>query len=324
MDNDRLYTFVELASDYSKNANIIWNKMYISVKFNGMRCVWDGGISLGCKMQTIPYCNYEPYMEDKISSGLWTRNGKPIYAPDSFIKHLPTGYILDGELIGVGGYMKFEDIISICRNEDRNSDSWGKIEYNVFDVIPRNMFLRPRVIMDREKHWSIRDHKYVGLSDKGPLGCTLYQHRYELLTSLEIGQNYWKVIHQNIIHYSKYTTILEFLERAICNGYEGIMLRNPNSLWLDIRSNNLCKLKPSYDDEGVVVKTQPGTNRLKGKIGALILQTKYGLVKIGTGLTDVQRSISPSEWKGKTVKYYYKELTKKGVPRHPSFGSIIS
>lgn len=319
-----LNTYVELASDFIvKSGMKMEREYYVSNKLNGMRAVWDGGISRGRPVSEIPWCNLKPYMKGKTATGLWTRNGKPIYACSKWLNQLPKDTILDGELWNE--FVPFEDIISICREEDRNSIRWEKIEYHVFDNLPVDGFFREREIIDREDHWWVKECPFYQSEYHKWDGPKLYDTFSDRL--LQLGRltpnHIFKIVTQDILLNPTLTQILEYCEEANNFGYEGIMLRKYYSTWNDVRSTDLLRVKPTYDDEGIVIKVDLGQGRLTGMIGALVLQTKFGLVKVGTGLTDEQRALGGKFWLGRKVKYLYKDITKKGVPRHPSFGKLL-
>ena len=53
-------------------------------------------------------------------------------------------------------------------------------------------------------------------------------------------------------------------------GGEGLMLRQPKSLYAVGRSNTLLKVKTFHDAEATVIGHAPGTGKHKGRLGALI------------------------------------------------------
>ncbi|HMA79100.1 MAG TPA: hypothetical protein VKP88_08340, partial [Candidatus Paceibacterota bacterium] len=75
-----------------------------SEKLDGMRALWDGGVSRGDATENVPWASVtNPKTGEKkakikpIATGLWSRYGSPINAPDWFLDQLPT-VPLDGEL----------------------------------------------------------------------------------------------------------------------------------------------------------------------------------------------------------------------------------
>src|SRR5205809_6855024 len=73
---------------------------YCSQKLDGVRAMWDGGVSRGLLASEVPWANVEKdyrYIEENRATGLWSRLGKVIHAPDWFLDQLPL-YPMDGEL----------------------------------------------------------------------------------------------------------------------------------------------------------------------------------------------------------------------------------
>lgn len=143
-------------------------------------------------------------------------------------------------------------------------------------------------------------------------------------------------------------TVLEVLERYLNKGYEGLMMRYPESPYKFGRSTDkegyLLKLKKFFDDEGFLVEViekminnnPKETNELgyakrsskkenlepSGTAGAMILKWKGVDIKcgFGPGITDaIKKSwwINREEIKGSQMKFTYQELTKTGAPRFP-------
>jgi DNA ligase 1 len=84
------------------------------------------------------------------------------------------------------------------------------------------------------------------------------------------------------------------------------------------RSDVLLKLKPLLDTEATVIRQLPGKGKYVGKMGALELKTKDGLVfRLGTGFSDAVRENPPPI--GSLVTYTYREITPTGKPRFASF-----
>lgn len=137
-----------------------------------------------------------------------------------------------------------------------------------------------------------------------------------------------------------------FLNKYVTEGYEGAMLRDPDSLYKQgrhtLKSQALLKLKKFYDDEAVVIgfeeklhnenvqeKDERGYAKRSQKkegmvpantLGALIVKWKDVEFKIGSGYTDIQRKEiwdSREKLLGKLVTFKYQELSKYNVPRFP-------
>jgi DNA ligase-1 len=212
---------------------------------------------------------------------LISRLGNTFHAPDWFIAGLPA-HPLDGEL-----FMErksFQKTIAIVRRQDK-SDHWKKIRFLVFDVPAHGGEFEAR----HEAMAALAKHGYA----------TPHPH----------------TLCKGLAH------LKEELARVEALGGEGLMLRQPKSLYVAGRSATLLKVKSFKDDEAVVIAHQPGTGRHKGRLGALLVRLANGTeFSIGTGFSDKQRETPPPV--GATVTFRYQELSDGGVPRFPSFDSI--
>jgi DNA ligase-1 len=212
---------------------------------------------------------------------LLSRNGNKYYAPDWFTCTLPNEP-LDGELWIAR--KSFQLTSSIVRRQDGSGD-WKKVTYRVFDV--------PKQTSPFEER-----QKYL----------------HELLHD---GCKYIRILNQNkckgIEHLKEELAMVESL------GGEGLMARQPGSLYEIGRSHTLLKIKNFKDSECIVLDYEKGRGRHAGRMGALICRDiKTGVeFKIGTGFTDASRNHPPLV--GSIITYRFQELTDGGKPRFPSF-----
>lgn len=101
-------------------------------------------------------------------------------------------------------------------------------------------------------------------------------------------------------------------------GGEGIMLRQPGSLYERKRSGTLLKVKTFQDEEALVIGHEEGKGKYAGMFGALKVKMGNGKeFKIGSGFTDLERQNPPAI--GSKVTYKYQELTNDGIPRFPVY-----
>jgi DNA ligase-1 len=92
----------------------------------------------------------------------------------------------------------------------------------------------------------------------------------------------------------------QFNKDAIEQGFEGIMIKDPNAVYECKRSTSWLKQKPFIEVSLTVVGIEEGTGRNEGKLGALICEGeddgKKIVVNVGSGFTDDQRA---DYWTGK-------------------------
>src|SRR3954469_15820234 len=107
--------FLLLAQDFDPEKHHAANH-FISIKLDGQRALWDGGVSRGILKEKIPWANInkdQRYKEPPVATGLWSRYGNVIHAPGWFLDKLPKGIILDGELyLGRGRFQECRSTVS--------------------------------------------------------------------------------------------------------------------------------------------------------------------------------------------------------------------
>jgi DNA ligase-1 len=103
--------------------------------------------------------------------------------------------------------------------------------------------------------------------------------------------------------------LFEELERVNKIEGEGLMLRDPASVYENRRSKSLLKVKTFHDDEAVVLGYKPGTGRCQGMVGALKCRNTHGVeFEVGSGLNDDMRRKPPKI--GSKITYKYQEFNK--------------
>ena len=211
-----------------------------------------------------------------------SRLGNEFHAPQWFKDQLPKDVVLDGELFAGRGM--FQKTVSAVRKLVPSDEEWQDIRFVVFDAPNSSGTFEERIAALR-----------VLLPYNTDAPCYV------------LGQQICK----NADH------LRLFLEITEKGGGEGVMLREPGSLYEEGRSTTLLKVKTFFDDEAVVLKHVPGRGKHKGRLGALRVKWQGVEFKVGTGFSDDQRRNPPSI--GSSVTFRYQELSKDGVPRFPSF-----
>ncbi len=98
----------------------------------------------------------------------------------------------------------------------------------------------------------------------------------------------------------------------ISEGGEGAIIKKLDSVWKEGTSKDLVKIKAVLDADLICVGVDEGSGKYKNKIGALILETLCGRlsVKVGTGLSDVDREKPFEYYIGKVIEIQYNEFIK--------------
>ena len=210
------------------------------------------------------------------------RSGREVPAPAWFISKLPTTP-LDGELWLAR--RKFDELSGIVRKTTPVDEEWKRITYTVFEL--------PDVAGTFEQRY-VKIREITAMVD-WPLLRAVEQTR--VANRAELKRRF---------------------DAIVKAGAEGLMLHLADAPYVTGRSDVLLKLKPLLDTEAVVVRHLPGKGKHAGKLGALEVKTKDGIVfRLGTGFSDAVRANPPPV--GSLVTYTYREITPSGKPRFASF-----
>ncbi len=257
-----------LLTEYDATQNL--DGWVMSEKLDGVRAYWDG-------------------------SRLWSKTGKPIYAPQWFLNRLPT-FKLDGELWI--GRQRFAEVVSIVRDH-KPSEQWHKVIYCIFDVPdqPRGLFERLALLET--------------FLQKNP------NPNLQVIAQVQIMD------HQ---------TISKELDRVTSLGGEGLVIRDAKEPYQTGRQSTIQKVKLKQDAECIVQGYTLGKGKYQGMVGALecalldeqverlfpkLINTNIKTIRVGSGLSDQQRQKPPKI--GTVITFQYMGVTKNGLPRFPVF-----
>jgi len=131
-------------------------------------------------------------------------------------------------------------------------------------------------------------------------------------------------------HPNKYIKIIEqftckdtnhlksFLKEIENKGGEGIVVRNPDALYINKRTSQALKVKSFDDAECEIVGYKKGKGKYEGKVGSFTCKQANGqIINIGSGLSDDLRKNPPSV--GTNITFKYNGFTKNGKPRFPVY-----
>lgn len=333
---------------------------YVSEKLDGTRCFWDGGISRGLETDTVPYASVKDPKTGKrkakikpLATGLWSRYGNPIIAPDWFLDLLPP-CPLDGELWAGRG--NFQLCRSICGG-DEPDPRFDQIHYAAYGCPSMNLVIQSGEIKNSNFHSTFTLDcfaKWVDLAIERnrPNFVSLDEDatfEHELMALRDTLTHERVFLHKQVKlpedEKSARGMLEELLSKAIDAGGEGVIVRDPTATWTPKRVESLLKYKPFDDDEGVVVgftsgrRTDKGS-KLLGKIGALILDYNGKRLELA-GLTDEEREFDTADMRevasrhpgtemsegfqgkhfkvGDTVTFIYRELSDDGIPKEARY-----
>lgn len=296
--------FVMLSKIYNEGKFRLDGSM-VSEKLDGMRCLWIPQ-TRGLSSNDVPFMNREKDNREYVCSGLWSRQRKPINCPDWFVAALPTTHCLDGELFA--GRENFQQTMSAVKKLIPIDAEWSVVKYMLFDI-PPYCEIGPV-------------HRTMGFSfDQKWLNHRRFNENYAYLRNQEWPE--WvEVVKQEQLPVQRTPAtarVQELMNDIVAHGGEGVMLRQPHSVWEPHRSNDLVKLKPEDDAEGTVIGWTMGKGKLEGLVGAFNLDIGAGKQLEMSGFTENERRIVdgvPLYFPlGTKITFKYSGLTDDGIPK---------
>lgn len=222
---------------------------------------------------------------------LLSRQGYEYHAPEWFIVDFPK-IALDGELwLGRG---QFDRLSGIVRKKEPIDNEWQQVRYMVFDM---------------------------------PDQAGSFDQRLMAMRSLMINPPWLIVAKQWRVNTE--AELLTQLAVLVKGNAEGLMLHKGRSGYLAKRSDDLLKLKPSFDMEGTVLGYERGKGKYLGMMGALwieaLITNARGEVikqtfKLGSGFSDYERAHPPKI--GSEITFQYSGLTSHGKPRFARYWRV--
>lgn len=231
-------------------------------------------------------------IEDGVCT-LWSRTRKQIFGVPHIEKQLgdlfPNGLVvLDGELYNHAYKDKFEELTSFIRQTTPKSGH-EVVEYWIYDAV-----------LDHEP----------------------FKDRTAVLEQVLARTN--SVLHRQIVivgteEIDEEDDLINWFAHFLALGFEGAMVRNADSLYVNKRSYDLQKIKEFDDAEFEIVNVVPGKGKMSDK-GVFICRTEAGdefKVKMKGELDSLIEVLdNPDRYIGKMLTVKYQGLTNKnGVPR---------
>jgi DNA ligase-1 len=254
----------QLAHEYTANERKVSGKRLIEIKLDGVRVI------------TIVYPNGQV---DQFS-----RNGKTLenfeHIKSEFAKianTLKEPYVFDGEVVS----SSFQALMKqVHRKTNVQSDDAVLM---LFDALPLSDFKSGRSS-------ATQCQRSAFLKSMAAV--------FESIDSIDL-------VPQNEIDFDSYTGELEFAQLnkdALANGYEGLMVKDPNAKYECKRSYSWLKLKPFIEVSLTAVAVEEGTGKHAGKMGAVLFEGEDDgrqiTVSVGGGWSDEDRA---EIWNGKAA-----------------------
>ena len=240
-----------------------------------------------------------------------TRNGKFVSGYKELEKEakekLPRGYVYDGEIVAaelfdwIANNMKSSENVSANRDlfSEVMSHAFSKEEnkqgiFNMFDMIPI-------------KEWET--HKTTETLE------TRANRIKELIEPLDLKQIV--LVPTSKVYYKNRTQdineIIEKFHEYLNVGWEGLMIKDWDSVYEFKRSKTLLKMKLMDNLDLPVVDVYEGTGKYVGMMGGVYVEFRGNQVGVGSGWSDEQRQYywkHKNEIVGKTIEISYQAISK--------------
>ena len=234
-----------------------------------------------------------------------SRNGKELDLKGNLVNEflaLANGVecVFDGELMVMfDDDMQFADrqtgngILNKANKGTISDSEAAMVHASLWDVIPYNDFVEGKCDVPYQTRWSTVEQ----LVANQPSG----------------GKRIWPVFHAEVADFDLANNIFQQL---LADGYEGIILKDPNGKWEDKRTKSQIKFKGELECDLKIVGLQEGTGKYENMLGALLCESSDGIVKVsvGSGFNDAQRQSIGNAEIGKivAVKYNARITNKQG------------
>jgi len=227
---------------------------------------------------------------------MWSRKGKVIDIPDKINQQLcdmlSEGQCVDGELY-VHGWT-FQRIISAVKKKRDDTDL---LEYHIYDSPHKSLSFEERL-----PQFGVQGARF-------PTYCQNWTI---------IGKNIKIVKTYDIEHQEEFDV---FEKMFVQQGYEGMMVRNQNSLYkYKHRSYDLQKVKRFVDDEYEIIGGKDGSGRESGLIVFKCITPnglEFDVRPRGSHEERAEIFKNIDNYIGKYLTVRYQELTDDGRPRFP-------
>lgn len=221
---------------------------------------------------------------------LWSRGQKPILSVPHVVEELQRMFPnaapkLDGELYNHDLKEDFEKLTSILRQQKQVHPEHKLAQYHVYDIDELDM---------------------------------TFEERHEFLQHILANCEFLKPVETRIVN--SHEEVLTAYEEFTRLGYEGLILRNLDSLYEGKRSYGLQKLKGFRDMEFKIIGIKEGKGKLQGHAATFTCVTEDGKefeAKMEGALSNLKDYWeNHSLWQGKFLTVRFFAWTKKGVPRN--------
>lgn len=267
---------VQLAANYKDKQPAIGEKIFITEKLDGIRCV----------------CIYQDGQ-----AKFYSRQGKEIEGIFDIETEINTvcqqlginDYVFDGELLkenfnNVDSGSLYRETTAIVNSKLKYKKN---IIFNIFDILPLKEFVNGKSV-------KIYEERREELVKIGELNCTYLK----IVPLLYSGEDHSK--------------IAEFLKIMENNNKEGIMV-NRNFVYETKRTPSILKVKSMQSADLVIIGFEQGRGKNERTLGAIVVDYKGFKVNVGSGFSDEDRDYfwkNRKEFIGKIIEVQFFEESK--------------
>jgi DNA ligase-1 len=206
----------------------------------------------------------------------YTRNGKVLenfkHVTDylsNFIEEFGRSYVLDGEIMS----NSFQELMTQVHRKDNVSANDAVL--NVFDIVPLVEFKAGQSVMGQRRRSAFLKENFSKIFGDSGFITIVPQKEFDLDV------------------FTDEIEFKDFMKETVAQGYEGIMIKDPDAKYECKRSTSWLKMKPFIEVSLSVVEIEEGTGRNQGRLGALICEGsddgKFIKVNVGSGFSDAHR-----------------------------------
>ena len=287
---------VMLAKNYEEHQHKISGDFTITTKIDGIRCI---AIKEGGKVK------------------FYTRQGKKIEGlvelQKAYEDMLLDDYVYDGELILNDVTLPSDQLFRETQKVVSKKGEKYNLIHVIFDMLPVEEFYegqsKKSYIERRKDLKTIYELQSIGRFNSVN---TPSMNVIEVLPTLYVGNDK--------------SMIKKLLKKVVAEDKEGIMVNMNDALYVTKRSDALLKVKEFHTIDLKIIGYEEGSGRLKGTLGAIIVDYKGHSVNVGSGLTEMDRN---QLWKQRQslvgrvaeIEYFEESTNKHGGTslRFPTF-----
>ena len=189
-----------------------------------------------------------------------SRNGKKFSDPPDWFKLCMPGRNLDGELwIGRENFQG----MGVVRKKVTDPNEWKDVKFVVYDIpdsdkpFSERLKQLKRIVHSKKQQWL---KKMESLPEPfNTVECPLF---FEVQTVVE-SEDHLEKVYQSVIQ----------------KGGEGIMIKRPDSLYVDKRADTMLKVKPAFDEECIILDYKEGKGKYEGLLGGFLCKPLINMGK---------------------------------------------